>query len=63
VNSLNQATLSSIIGDIYECALEPSGWTGVTVRIAAAMNAAYATIALANVDDNQARFAARSTLG
>ena len=53
-------TLSSIIGDIYDCALNPGGWPDVLVRITAAMDAAYSTIALAGTSDNQGRFAAQS---
>jgi DNA-binding CsgD family transcriptional regulator/PAS domain-containing protein len=53
-------TLSSIIADIYDCVLNPDGWPGVLTRITRAMDAAYATIALAGTSDNQGRFAAQS---
>uniref|UniRef100_UPI003100E4B8 hypothetical protein n=1 Tax=Neorhizobium sp. EC2-8 TaxID=3129230 RepID=UPI003100E4B8 len=53
-------TLSSIIGDIYDCALSPEGWTGVMTRITSAIDAAYTTIALTSISDSRGRFAARS---
>ncbi|RWL83627.1 MAG: helix-turn-helix transcriptional regulator [Mesorhizobium sp.] len=52
--------LGSIIGDIYDCVLNPEGWTGVMIRIAETMDAAYSTIALADIAGNHGRFAARS---
>lgn len=52
--------LGSIIGDIYDCVLNPEGWTGVMIRITEAMDAAYSTIALADIAGNHGRFAARS---
>ncbi|TPK89446.1 helix-turn-helix transcriptional regulator [Mesorhizobium sp. B2-4-17] len=52
--------LSSIIGDIYDCVLNPDGWAGVMTRITTAVDAAYTTIALASTDGNHGRFAAQS---
>lgn len=52
--------LSSIIGDIYDCILEPAGWTDVLIRITRSVDAAYTTVALASVDDSHGRFAAQS---
>lgn len=52
--------LSSIIGDIYDCILEPAGWSDVLVRITRSVDAAYTTIALASTDDSHGRFAAQS---
>ena len=57
---LSGEVLSSIVGDIYDCVLDPEGWTGVMVRITETMDAAYSTIALANIEGNHGRFAARS---
>ncbi|MDX8460452.1 LuxR C-terminal-related transcriptional regulator [Mesorhizobium humile] len=57
---LSREVLSSIVGDIYDCVLNPEGWTGVMVRITETMDAAYSTIALANIEGNHGRFAARS---
>ena len=57
---LSGEVLSSIVGDIYDCVLNPEGWTGVMVRITEIMDAAYSTIALANIEGNHGRFAARS---
>jgi DNA-binding CsgD family transcriptional regulator/PAS domain-containing protein len=57
---LSQELLSSIVGDIYDCALNSEIWTDVLVRITQAVDAAYTTIALAGADDNRGRFAAQS---
>lgn len=60
MSTLSDETLSSIIGDIYDCALSPEGWTGVMTRITDTINAAYTTIALTGLSDRKGRFAARS---
>lgn len=57
---LSGEVLGSIIGDIYDCVLNPEGWTGVMIRITETMDAAYSTIALADIAGNHGRFAARS---
>src|SRR4051812_31494392 len=60
VERLSSELLSSIIGDIYDCVLNPEGWVGVMTRITKAIDAAYSTIALASTTDNHGRFAAQS---
>jgi DNA-binding CsgD family transcriptional regulator/PAS domain-containing protein len=57
---LGSELLSSIIGDIYDCAINPSGWSGALSRITLAVDAAYTTISLANAVDLQGRMAAQS---
>ncbi|RRH88816.1 helix-turn-helix transcriptional regulator [Mesorhizobium tamadayense] len=57
---LSSEVLGSIIGDIYDCVLNPEGWAGVMTRITTAIDAAYTTIALASTADNHGRFAAQS---
>jgi DNA-binding CsgD family transcriptional regulator/PAS domain-containing protein len=57
---MNADVLSSIIGDVYDCTLNPSGWTGVLTRITSAVDAAYTTISLASTSDLQGRMAAHS---
>jgi DNA-binding CsgD family transcriptional regulator/PAS domain-containing protein len=57
---LNAELLSSIIGDIYDCAINPSGWSAVLSRITLALDAAYSTIALSNTIDLHNRMAAHS---
>ncbi|MCA0045764.1 LuxR C-terminal-related transcriptional regulator [Mesorhizobium sp. B283B1A] len=52
--------MGSIIGDIYDCVLDPDGWAEVMIRITGAVDAAYTTIALASTAGNQGRFAAQS---
>lgn len=58
---LNAEQLSSIIGDIYDCVLDPDGWVSVLNRITQTTNSAYTTIALASTQDSHGRFAAHST--
>lgn len=60
MSRLNDEILSSIIGDIYDCALSPEGWTGVMSRITETIDAAYTTIALTSITDSRGRFAAQS---
>jgi DNA-binding CsgD family transcriptional regulator/PAS domain-containing protein len=57
---LNDDLLSSIIGDIYDCAINPSGWSAALSRITLALDAAYTTISLASTSDNRGRMAAQS---
>jgi len=60
MHAVDNEMLSSIIGDIYDCVLNPEGWPGVLTRITQAMDAAYTTIALAGTSDNHGRFTAQS---
>ncbi|MER9307027.1 helix-turn-helix transcriptional regulator [Mesorhizobium sp. M0293] len=60
VERLSGEVLSSIIGDIYDCVLNPDGWAGVMTRITEAVDAAYTTVALASTAGNHGRFAAQS---
>ena len=57
---LNAELLSSIIGDIYDCAINPSGWSAALSRITLALDAAYSTIALSTTTDLHNRMAAHS---
>lgn len=58
---LSAEQLSSIIGDIYDCVLDPDGWVSVLNRITQTTASAYTTIALASAQDSHGRFAAHST--
>lgn len=60
MSRLSDEILSSIIGDIYDCALSPEGWTSVMSRITNTIDAAYTTVALTSIDNNKGRFAAHS---
>jgi len=60
MRAIDNEVLSSVIGDIYDCVLNPDGWPGVLARITQAMDAAYTTLALAGTSDNHGRFAAHS---
>lgn len=60
MNVVDNETLSSIIGDIYDCVLNPDGWPDVLIRVTRTLDAAYTTIALAGTSDNHGRFAAQS---
>jgi DNA-binding CsgD family transcriptional regulator/PAS domain-containing protein len=46
MQALQPNTLSSIIGDVYDCALHPQAWGQTLTRISSAMNSAYCTIAM-----------------
>ena len=60
MSRLSNELLSSIIGDIYDCALNSEFWTGVMVRLTESVDAAYSTIALADPGGQHGRFAAQS---
>ncbi|MDB5666423.1 LuxR C-terminal-related transcriptional regulator [Cypionkella sp.] len=60
MNAVNDQILSSIIGDIYDCALSPEGWGDVMTRITQTLDVAYTTIALTSTSDSRGRFAAHS---
>ena len=57
---LSNDVLSSIIGDIYDCSINPEGWTATLTRITRAVDAAYTTISLASTNDFHGRMAAHS---
>jgi DNA-binding CsgD family transcriptional regulator len=57
---LTPELVSSLISDIYDCALEPSGWTDTLMRIADTMDAAYAGLNLSSLDFEHAVMAAHS---
>lgn len=61
MTKINAEQLSSIIGDIYDCVLNPDGWASVCNRITETTDAAYTTIALASTNDSHGRFAAHSS--
>ncbi len=60
MDGLKPEVLTSVISDIYDCALQPDGWTAVLTRINALMNCAYTTISLSDAQFNQPRMAAHS---
>jgi hypothetical protein len=47
MRGLEPEVLSSVISDIYDCALKPERWPDALGRIAGYANAAYATISMA----------------
>ena len=50
MQELQLEDFSSIVGDIYDCALNPGGWPAALTRVNTAMNAAYTSI---NLFDSQ----------
>jgi DNA-binding CsgD family transcriptional regulator len=60
MDGLRPEVLSSVISDIYDCALQPEGWTPVLMRINRLMNCAYTTISLSDPQFNQPRMVAHS---
>jgi DNA-binding CsgD family transcriptional regulator/PAS domain-containing protein len=49
MQGLETGIFSSVVSDIYDCALNPHGWNTVLTRVSTLMNAAYATISLADM--------------
>jgi DNA-binding CsgD family transcriptional regulator/PAS domain-containing protein len=60
MQGLEADIFSSVVADIYDCALHPEGWNTVLTRISDLMNAAYATISLADSHQFHAVMAAHS---
>jgi DNA-binding CsgD family transcriptional regulator/PAS domain-containing protein len=48
MQGLKPEVLSSVIAEIYDCALNPDGWVPVLTRVNALMKGAYTTISLAD---------------
>jgi DNA-binding CsgD family transcriptional regulator/PAS domain-containing protein len=60
MDGLKPDVLSSVISDIYDCALQPDGWTAALTRINSLMNCAYTTISLSDPQFALPRMAAHS---
>jgi DNA-binding CsgD family transcriptional regulator len=60
MNALEPEVLSSIISDIYDCALDTDRWSTTLTRITHAVNGAYTTIALTDLQATLPRMAATS---
>jgi DNA-binding CsgD family transcriptional regulator/PAS domain-containing protein len=60
MQGLQTDVFSSVVSDIYDCALNPMGWNAALTRVAALMDAAYATISLADLPHTNPVMAAHS---
>jgi DNA-binding CsgD family transcriptional regulator/PAS domain-containing protein len=60
MQGLQANTLSDVIGNIYQCALDPVGWQPVLTRVNELMNGAYTTISLASPHFVEPRMVAHS---
>ena len=60
MSQLSPEALSSIIGDVYDCILNPDGWVPVLTRIAGVLDAAYATVSMSRTGDMHGVMAAHS---
>jgi DNA-binding CsgD family transcriptional regulator/PAS domain-containing protein len=60
MQGLETETFSSVVSSIYDCALNPEGWSEALTRISQLMDAAYATISLADTSQYNAVMAAHS---
>jgi hypothetical protein len=57
---LTDELLSAIIGEIYDCAVNPEGWTETLTKVADAVDAAYCSVSLADPRGGFPRMAAHS---
>ncbi len=53
---LANSDLSKLVGDIYDCALDPSGWTGTLEKIAMILNGRNAVLLAHNPTMRSADF-------
>lgn len=60
MQGLEPEVFSSIVGDIYDCALNPDGWAATLTRVSTAMNAVYTSISLSDPHFAQPRMASHS---
>ncbi len=60
MRGLETEIFSSVVSDIYDCALQPDGWSAALTRIAGLMDAAYIAISLADARQANAVMAAHS---
>jgi DNA-binding NarL/FixJ family response regulator len=60
MKSLSPELVSSLISDIYDCALQPDKWTSTLARVADTMDAAYVGLNLTTPDFQQALVVAHS---
>ncbi len=60
MQGLEPEVFSSIVGDIYDCALNPEGWTATLIRVSTVMNAVYTSISLSDPHFAQPRMASHS---
>jgi DNA-binding CsgD family transcriptional regulator/PAS domain-containing protein len=60
MHALQPEVFSSIVGDIYDCALNPDGWTATLIRVSTIMNAVYTSISLSDPHFAQPRMASHS---
>jgi DNA-binding CsgD family transcriptional regulator/PAS domain-containing protein len=60
MRGLETEIFSSVVSDIYDCALQPDGWTAALTRIAGLLDAAYVTVALADARQMHPVMAAHS---
>jgi DNA-binding CsgD family transcriptional regulator/PAS domain-containing protein len=60
MQAISPTVLSSLISDIYECALNPMAWEGALTQVNNVLGTAYTTIALAHPQSTQPRMVAHS---
>jgi hypothetical protein len=60
MQGLQTDVFSSVVSDVYDCAVQPLGWNAALTRVASLMNAAYATISLADLPHTNPIMAAHS---
>jgi DNA-binding NarL/FixJ family response regulator len=60
MKNLTPELISSLISDIYDCAIEPAGWNTTLTRFADVMDAAYAGLNLSSLHFQEAVMAAHS---
>jgi DNA-binding NarL/FixJ family response regulator len=60
MKSMTPELMSSLISDIYDCAIEPAGWNATLTRFADVMDAAYAGLNLSSLHFQEAVMAAHS---
>jgi DNA-binding CsgD family transcriptional regulator/PAS domain-containing protein len=53
MRGLETEVFSSVISNVYDCAMHPEGWSKALTHISQLMNTAYATIALGNLANNR----------
>jgi hypothetical protein len=55
MRNIEPQLLSSVVGDIYDCSLDPSVWPTTLIRITSILDCAYSAISMTDVVQSKPR--------
>jgi DNA-binding CsgD family transcriptional regulator len=60
MRSIEPELLSTVIGDIYDCALDPGAWSDTLIRITAILDCAYSAVSMTDILQSKPRIQVHS---